>query len=76
MNGYNGNKHYVLKQGESCLVRKNRLARYNKVKNNNELEKVIIFFDETFLKIFQKKYSILFKNFISKDAFIKLKKMI
>lgn len=52
MNGYDGNKHYVLKQGESCLVRKNRLARYNKVKNNNEFEKVIIFFDETFLKIF------------------------
>jgi len=74
MNGYDGNKHYVLKQGESCLVRKNRLARYNKVKNNNEFEKVIIFFDETFLKIFQKKYMILFKNFISKDAFIKLKK--
>lgn len=74
MNGYDGNKHYVLKAGESCIVRKNRLARYNKIKNNNEFEKVIIFLDEDFLKSFQKKHSILFKNFTSKDAFIKLKK--
>lgn len=74
MNGYDGNKHYVLKAGESCLVRKNRLARYNKVRDNNEFEKVIIFLDEVFLKAFQKKYSIVFKNFTSKDAFVKLKK--
>jgi len=74
MNGYDGNKHYVLKAGESCIVRKNRLARYNKVKNNNEFEKVIIFLDEDFLKSFQNKHSILFKNFASKDSFIKLKK--
>ncbi|MGU3375733.1 helix-turn-helix domain-containing protein [Chryseobacterium sp. M5A1_1a] len=74
MNGYDGNKHYVLKAGESCLVRKNHLARYNKVRDNNEFEKVIIFFDEVFLRTFQKKYSIVFKNFTSKDAFIRLKK--
>ncbi|ARS39144.1 AraC family transcriptional regulator [Sphingobacteriaceae bacterium GW460-11-11-14-LB5] len=74
MNGYDGNKHYVLKPGESCLVRKNHLARYNKVRDNNEFEKVIIFFDEVFLKAFQKKHSIVFKKFISKDAFVKLKK--
>lgn len=73
MNGYDGSKYYALKAGESCLVRKNRLARYNKVKDNNQFEKVIIFFDEVFLKSFQKKHSILFKNFSSKDAFIKLK---
>lgn len=74
MNGYDGTKHAVLKAGESCLVRKNRLARYNKVRDNNEFEKVIIFFDEPFLRSFQKKHSILFKNFHSTDAFIKLKK--
>ncbi|GAA4199901.1 hypothetical protein GCM10022289_10960 [Pedobacter jeongneungensis] len=74
MNGYDGNKHYVLKAGESCLVRKNRLARYNKVRYNNEFEKVIIFLDEAFLKAFQKKHSIVFKKFISKDAFVKFKK--
>jgi len=74
MNGYDGNKHYVLKPGESCLVPKNRLARYNKIKDNNEFQKVIVFFDEAFLKIFQKKHSILFINFTSKDAFAKTEK--
>ncbi|GAB3935757.1 helix-turn-helix domain-containing protein [Larkinella terrae] len=74
MNGYDGNKHYILKAGESCLVRKNRLARYNKVKVNNEFEKVIIFFDELFLKNFQKKHPVTFKKHTSTNAFIRLKK--
>ncbi|KMQ65092.1 AraC family transcriptional regulator [Chryseobacterium angstadtii] len=74
MNGYDGNKHYKLKPGESCIIRKNRLARYNKVKENNEFEKVIFIFDEPFLKSFQKKHNILFKNYTSKDAFVKLRK--
>lgn len=74
MNGYDGNKHYTLKAGESCIVRKNRLARYNKQKENNEFGKVIFIFDESFLKDFQKKHIIDFRNYIQKDAFIKLKK--
>ncbi|KXH84241.1 helix-turn-helix domain-containing protein [Chryseobacterium kwangjuense] len=74
MNAYDGTKHYKLKPGESCMVRKNRLARYNKVKENNEFEKVIFIFDEPFLKDFQKKHHILFKNHPSKNAFIRLKK--
>lgn len=74
MNGYDGHKHYVLKTGESCLVRKNRLARYNKVKENNEFEKVIIFFDEDFLKGFRKKHTVPLQHHSSTDAFIRLKK--
>lgn len=74
MNGYDGNKHYALKVGESCIVRKNRLARYNKVRVNNEFEKVIFLFDEAFLRGFQKKHSITFLNHVSKDTFIRLKK--
>ncbi|MBB6369920.1 helix-turn-helix domain-containing protein [Chryseobacterium shigense] len=74
MNGYDGNKHYKLKAGESCIIRKNRLARYNKVRTDNEFEKVIFIFDESFLKSFQKKNTVLFQNYKSKDAFIKLKK--
>ncbi|GAB4018909.1 hypothetical protein GCM10028808_54820 [Spirosoma migulaei] len=74
MNGYDGNKQYILKAGESCLVRKNRLARYNKVKVDNEFEKVILFFDESFLKNFQKRYTVPFQKHPSKDAFIRLKK--
>lgn len=74
MNGYDGNKHYTLKPGESCIVRKNRLARYNKVRENNEFEKVVILFDEVFLKHFQKTHTISYQNYKPKDAFIRLKK--
>lgn len=73
MNGYDGIKQYELKAGESCIVRKNRLCRYNKEKHNNEFEKVIIFLDESFLKEFQKKNEILFKNIHNKNTFILLK---
>ncbi|WP_347218299.1 AraC family transcriptional regulator [Chryseobacterium sp.] len=74
MNGYDGNKHYTLSPGDSCLVRKNRLARYNKQKDNNEFEKVILIFDEQFLQNFQKKHSLSFQNHSSKDAFVPIKK--
>lgn len=74
MNGYDGNKHYTLKPGESCLVRKNRLARYNKQRDNNAFEKVVIIFDEAFLRAFQKKHTIVFRNFAVNDAFIPLEK--
>lgn len=72
MNGYDGNKHYTLKAGESCMVRKNRLARYNKVRDNHEFEKVIFFFEEAFLRDFQKKQHITPRYHHNHDAFIPL----
>ncbi len=74
MNGFDGNKHYVLQPGESCIIRKNRLVRYNKVKENNEFEKVVIFFDQAFLKDFQHKHSVVLPNSGSEDTFVRLKK--
>jgi len=74
INGYDGNKQYVLKAGESCIVRKNRLARYNKVKENNEFEKVIIFFDEAFLKYFMEKHDVTFQHYPSRMRLSGLKK--
>lgn len=74
MNGYDGNKHYTLKPGDSCIVRKNRLARYNKQRDNNEFEKVIFIFDEPFLKDFHKKHTVSFQNHQSNDAFVSIKK--
>jgi len=74
MNGYDGSKHYTLKPGDSCIVRKNRLARYNKQRDNNEFEKVIFIFDELFLKDFYRTYHLSFQNYQSKDAFIPIKK--
>lgn len=56
IHGYDGNKKQTLQAGEYCLVIKNRLARYNKEKANNEFEKVIVVFDEAFLKRFQEKH--------------------
>ncbi len=56
MNIYDGSKQTVLKAGDCCIARKNRLARYNKEKVNSELEKVFVFFDETFLGKFQERH--------------------
>lgn len=70
INGYDGNQHYILHSGEYCLVRKNHLARYNKQKENDEFEKVIIIFDEPFLKAFQEKHTITTSKFKSTEAFL------
>jgi quercetin dioxygenase-like cupin family protein len=49
--GYDGNRHYILRAGDSCIVRKNHLARYNKSGANGAFSKVVVF-DEAFLKSF------------------------
>jgi AraC-like DNA-binding protein len=69
--GYDGNKHYSLNPGESCMVRKNHLARYSKQKEANEFEKVVVIFDEAFLKNFQDKHKIKPIGFSSDDAFLR-----
>ncbi|WP_316804334.1 AraC family transcriptional regulator [Pedobacter nototheniae] len=74
INGYDGNKNYSLKPGESCLIRKNRLARYNKQKENGEFEKVVIIFDEEFLKEFQVKHRIVQSKVKVDDTFIPMLK--
>lgn len=56
MNIYDGTKQISLHAGDCGIARKNRLARYNKQRVNNELEKVFVFFDKDFLKRFQEKY--------------------
>lgn len=74
MNGYDGNKHYTLTAGESILVRKNHLARYNKQKENNEFEKVVVIFDEIFLKHYLATHKTMIKKFSSPAAFLKINK--
>jgi AraC-like DNA-binding protein len=74
MNGYDGHKDYTLNAGEFCLVRKNHLARYNKQKENDEFEKVIIILDEPFLKQFQQKHKVKTVGAAGNDAFIRIKK--
>jgi len=53
---YDGDKYLQLHAGQSCIARKNRLGRYYKMRENNELEKVILAFDEAFLKKFHDKH--------------------
>lgn len=50
--GYDGSGHIALGANECCLVRKNHLARYHKQIEDGEFEKVVVVFDEKFLKDF------------------------
>ena len=56
MRCYDGSKTYVFRSGDYGLARKNRLGRYKKEKEDGELEKVFVFFDEKFLRMFQQKH--------------------
>ncbi|WP_209332930.1 helix-turn-helix domain-containing protein [Lunatimonas salinarum] len=55
--GYDGHNKYSLYSGDYCLLRKNNLARYAKQKENDQFEKVVVVFDEPFLKDFQNKHA-------------------
>lgn len=72
--GYDGNRRYTMKSGDYCIVRKNHLARYNKQLDNGQFEKVVIVFDELFLKEFKTKHNHADTVSDSKDAFIMLNK--
>ena len=71
---YDGSKNYTLKSGECGLARKNRLARFKKEKENNELEKVFVFFDEKFLRIFQEKHQVKETKFNSNETILYINK--
>lgn len=71
---YDGNKNYTFKSGEYSLARKNRLARYNIENDSEEFEPIIVCFEESFLKKFQKKHKIETLNSSSEDTFIKINK--
>ena len=68
--GYDGNKRYNLSPGEYCIIRKNHLARYSKQKVANEFEKVVVIFDELFLKNFLSKYRTKSTGFNTNDVFL------
>lgn len=74
MNLYDGSEHRVLKSGECCIARKNRLARFNKVKVDGELEKVFVFFDEDFFKRFQEKHKSKATKFTNSSTLISINK--
>ncbi|HWK02021.1 MAG TPA: AraC family transcriptional regulator [Puia sp.] len=72
--GYDGHKKYTMKAGEYCIARKNHLARYSKLKDNGGFSKVVVVFDEIFLKAYQKKHKVVVGRSTLKDAFVLLNK--
>lgn len=74
MHGYDGNRNYTLKSGEYCIVRKNHLARYNKQPEDDQFEKVIVAFDEAFLKAYHQKHQTPLTKNTSKEAFLAIRK--
>lgn len=72
VNGYDGNKSYSFKSGEYCLARKNRLAKYNYEKGDEEFDKIMFCFEEEFLRSFQEKHKINATKFNSTDTFVKI----
>ena len=74
MHLYDGSKNYTLKSGECGLARKNRLARFMKEKENNELEKVFVFFDEKFLRMFQEKHNVKATKFNPNETILHINK--
>lgn len=56
LEAYSGSRHYQLTPGSYCIARKNHLLRYAKHKEDGEFQKVVIVFDEPFLKQFLKKH--------------------
>ena len=74
MNGFDGTKEFTIKAGEYCLACKNHLARYNKQKDNGQFEKVVIIFDEPFLREFKDNHNVKVVLPKPNDAFLKLRK--
>jgi AraC-like DNA-binding protein len=69
---YDGNKYVEIKPGQCCIVRRNRLGRYYKMAENNELEKTILVLDASFLRKFQEKRKITITKFNSTETFIRV----
>jgi AraC-like DNA-binding protein len=72
MHLYDGSNSHVLRSGDYGLSRKNRLIRFKKEKENGELEKVFVFFDEAFLKRFQQKHKPATTKFFSDDTLVRI----
>nr|WP_229379519.1 AraC family transcriptional regulator [Fibrella forsythiae] len=57
MSAFDGNTEYSLQAGDYGLAVRNGLAKYSKQPDQGRFEKVVIFFDQAFLKAFQVRYA-------------------
>lgn len=67
--GYDGSKRYLLQQGDYCIARKNRLARYYN-KKGSTFERIIFCFDEEFLRAFQERQKLVKGVYPHTDTFV------
>lgn len=56
MVGYDGHQKHSMQAGQYCIARKNHLARYSKQKDDGRFTKVVVVFDEAFLKSYKEKH--------------------
>lgn len=70
MISYDGYKHYKMQAGDYCIARKNHLVRYTKHKEDGLFEKVLITFDEAFLRKFLKRHPYHIEPTDNTDSFL------
>jgi AraC-like DNA-binding protein len=71
--GYDGLQKHTLQTGQCCLIRKNRLARYDKhEEDEGGFEKVVVVFEESFLKNFQERHHIQAIKNVDNGAFMRI----
>lgn len=70
MKAYDGHKHYQAFPGDYFFARKNHLIRYTKFRENDLFQKVVITFDEPFLKRFLKSHPQEVKAAAQGDSFL------
>lgn len=74
LRAHDGHESYVLQAGEYCLVRKNQLVRYEQEKGKPDFGRIILCFEEAFLKAFQEKHKISSSQISFADAFVAVSK--
>jgi hypothetical protein len=74
MLAYDGNKEHKIKAGDYGIARRNHLTKYNKQPDNGRFEKVVILFDQEFLKSFNYQYRHSVEKTKLSGAIIKLNK--
>jgi AraC-like DNA-binding protein len=74
MTVYDGSREYKIKAGDYGIARKNRLAKYSKQPDNEKFEKVVLLFDQEFLKSFHERHEIDIGQAKSDNSIISLPK--
>jgi len=72
MEGYDGYRKATLQPGEYCIARRNHLARYSKLRDEGAFEKVVVIFDQAFLRGFLEKHPVSTTRPDTNKAFIPL----